>query len=80
MNDENQENKALEAPVTLTIPDSITVPAFAFLVVLNPDWRFTSQERKASPSSSVSSRLFGCARRATTTHQSHPNAAAFTVD
>ena len=57
MNDENQENEALEAPVTLTIPDSITVPAFAFLVVLNPDCCFTSQERKASPSSDLSQEL-----------------------
>jgi len=80
INDENQENEALKDPVILTVPASITVPGFAFLIALNPDWCFTSQERKASPSSSVSSRLFWCARRATTTHQSHPNAAAFTVD
>ena len=68
MNDENQKNEALEAPVTLTIPDSITVPAFAFLVVLNPDWRFTSQERKASPSWSVSQPLFHYVRPETPTH------------
>jgi hypothetical protein len=69
MNDENQENEALKDPAILTIPASITVPGFGFLVALNPDLRFTLQERKASPLSSVSSRLFGCARRATSTHQ-----------
>ena len=69
MNDENQENEALEGPVILTIPASLTVPGFGFLVALNPDWRFTWQERKASSALSVGSRLFGCAMRATTTHQ-----------
>jgi hypothetical protein len=46
MNDENQENEALKDPVILTIPASITVPGFAFLVALNPDWCFASQERE----------------------------------
>jgi hypothetical protein len=66
MNDENQENGR---PVILTIPASLTVPGFGFLVALNPDWRFTWQEREASSALSVWSRLFGCVRRATTTHQ-----------
>ena len=65
MNDENQENEALKGSVIFTIPASLTVPGFGFLVALNPDWCFTSQEGKASPSS----RLFGCATRAPTTHQ-----------
>ena len=43
MNDENQENEALKGPVILTIPASLTVPGFGFLVALNPDWCFTSQ-------------------------------------
>jgi hypothetical protein len=54
MNDENQEN---ERPVILTAPDSITVPGFGFLIALNPHWCFTSQERKASPSSDLSQEL-----------------------
>jgi hypothetical protein len=33
MNDENQEN---DRPVILTIPASLTVPGFGFLVALNP--------------------------------------------
>ena len=37
MNDENQENDRL---VILTIPASLTVPGFGFLVALNTDWRF----------------------------------------
>jgi hypothetical protein len=61
MNDENQENEALEGPVILTIPASLTVPGFGFLVALNPDWCFSSQERNANRSSSLSSRLFGSA-------------------
>ena len=69
MNDENQENEALKSPVILTLPASLTVPGFGFLVALNPDWRFTWQEREASSALSVWSRLFGCARRATSTHQ-----------
>ena len=48
MNDENQENEALKSPVILTLPASLTVPGFGFLVALNPDWRLTWQERKAS--------------------------------
>jgi hypothetical protein len=69
MNDENQENEALKGPVIFTIPASLTVPGFGFLVALNPDWYFTSQEKKANRLSSVLSRLFGCVRRATATHQ-----------
>jgi hypothetical protein len=37
MNDENQENEALKDPLILTIPASVTVPGFGFLVALNPD-------------------------------------------
>ena len=66
MNDENQEN---DRPVILTIPASLTVPGFGFLVALNPNWCFTWQERKASSALSVWSRLFVCARRATSSHQ-----------
>ena len=40
MNDENQENEAIQGPVILTIPASLTVPGFGFLVALNTDWRF----------------------------------------
>jgi hypothetical protein len=40
MKDENQENEALQGPVILTLPASLTVPGFGFLVALNPDWRF----------------------------------------
>jgi hypothetical protein len=40
MNDENRENEASKSPVILTIPASLTVPGFGFLVALNPDWRF----------------------------------------
>jgi len=69
MNDESQENEALEGPVIFTIPASLTVPGFGFLVALNPDWRFTWQEGEASSALSLWSRLFGCARRATSTHQ-----------
>jgi hypothetical protein len=69
MNDKNQENEALKGPVIFTIPASLTVPGFGFLVALSPDWCFTSQERNANRSSSVSSRFRGRARRATTTHQ-----------
>jgi hypothetical protein len=69
MNDENQENEGPKGPVILTMPASLAVPGFGFLVVLNPDWRLTWQERKASSALSVWSRLFGCARRATSTHQ-----------
>jgi hypothetical protein len=69
MNDENQENEALKGPVIFTKPASLTVPGFGSLVALNPDWSFTSQEGKAIPSWGVSSRLFGCAKRAATTHQ-----------
>ena len=69
MNDENQENEAAKGPVIVTIPASLTVPGFGLLVALNPDWCFTWQERKASSALSVWSRLLGCARRATATHQ-----------
>jgi hypothetical protein len=69
MNDENQENGAQKGPIILTLPASLTVPGFGFLVALNPDWRFTWQERKAGSALSVWSRLFGCAGRANTTHQ-----------
>ena len=69
MNDVNQENEELRGPVIFTIPASLTVPGFGFLVALNPDWCFTSKEGKARQSSSDSPRFFGCARRATTTHQ-----------
>jgi hypothetical protein len=69
MNDEIQENEKPNSPVILTIPASLTVPGFGFLVALNPDWCFTSRERKASPTSRVSLRLFGCAGRANTIHQ-----------
>jgi hypothetical protein len=57
MNDENQENETLKGPVILTIPASLTVPGFGFLVALNPDWCFTWQERKASPSAGFSQEL-----------------------
>ena len=40
MNDENQENEGPKGPVILTIPASLTVPGFGFLVALNPDWSF----------------------------------------
>jgi hypothetical protein len=40
MNDENQENEALKGPVILTVPASITVPGFGFLIALNPHWCF----------------------------------------
>jgi hypothetical protein len=63
MNDKDQENGQ---PVILTVPTSLTVPGFGFLVALNPDWCFTWQERKASSALSVSSRLFNCTRRALT--------------
>jgi hypothetical protein len=69
MNDENQENEALEGPVIFTISASLTVPGFGFLVALNPDWRFALQKKKANRLSSVLSRLFGCARRGSTIHQ-----------
>jgi hypothetical protein len=69
MNDENQENEAPKGPVILTMPASLTVPGFGFLVALNPDWRFTWQERKAISALSVWSRLLGWARRATSTQQ-----------
>jgi hypothetical protein len=45
MNDENQEN---DRPVILTIPASLTLPGFGFLVALNRDWCFSSQERNAN--------------------------------
>ena len=35
MNDENQENEELKGPVIFTIPASVTVPGFGFLVALN---------------------------------------------
>ena len=44
MNDENQENEVLKGPVIFTIPASLTVPGFGFLVVLNPDWCFEGQD------------------------------------
>jgi hypothetical protein len=62
MNAENQENEALKGPVIFTIPDSLTVPGFGFLIALNPDWRSISYEKKANRLSSGLSRLFGCAR------------------
>ena len=74
MNDENQENEALKGPVILTVPACVTAPGYGFLIALNPDWCFTSQERKASPSTSVSSRLFSCARRG-----SHHSPKAFRI-
>jgi hypothetical protein len=40
MNDENQENEELKDPVIFTIPASLTVPGFGFLVALNTDWCF----------------------------------------
>jgi hypothetical protein len=40
MNDENQENETPRGAVILTIPASLTVPGFGFLVALNPDWSF----------------------------------------
>ena len=64
MNDENQKNEALQGPVILTMPASLTVPGFGFLVALNPNWCFTWQERKASSALSFWSRLLGWARRA----------------
>ena len=57
MNDENQEKEELKGPVIFTIPASLTVPGFGFLVALNPDWCFTSKERNASGSSSMSQEL-----------------------
>ena len=39
MNEENQENEELNSPVIFTIPASLTVPGFGFLVALNPVWR-----------------------------------------
>jgi hypothetical protein len=39
MNDENQENEGPKSPVILTMPASLAVPGFGFLVALNPDWR-----------------------------------------
>jgi hypothetical protein len=69
MNDENQENEVLEGPLIFTIPASLTVPGFGFLVALNPDWCFTLQKKKANRLSSALSRLFGCARRGSTIHQ-----------
>jgi hypothetical protein len=72
MNDVNQENEELRGPVIFTIPASLTAPGFGFLIALNTDWCSTSQEGKANRSSSVSSRFFGRARRATTTHQRPP--------
>ena len=48
MNDKNQENEATKGPMILTAPTSITVPGFGFLVALDPDWCFTSQEGSAS--------------------------------
>jgi hypothetical protein len=62
MNDENQKNEELKGPVIFTIPDSLTVPGFGFLIALNPDWRSISHEKKTNRLSSVLSRLFGCAR------------------
>ena len=44
MNDKNQENEALQGPVILTLPASLTVPGFGFLVALNPDWRFEGDD------------------------------------
>jgi len=35
MNDEDKENEALKGPVILTIPASVAVPGFGFLVALN---------------------------------------------
>ena len=75
MNNENQEN---ERPLILTAPACLTLPGFGFLIALNPDWRFASQERNASRSSSVSSRIFGCATRATTITKGLPNSSTQT--
>ena len=58
MNDENQENEALKGPVILTIPASLTVPGFGFLVALNRDWCFegddSSRKRRRQVYRSVS--------------------------
>jgi hypothetical protein len=69
MNDANRENEALKGRVISTITASLTAPGFGSLIALDPDWCFTSKEGKASQSSSDSSRIFGCAKRATTIHQ-----------
>jgi hypothetical protein len=66
MNDENQEN---ERPMILTAPACVAVPGYGFHIALNPDWCFTSQERNASPSLRVSSRLSKLCQARTTTHQ-----------
>ena len=44
MNDENQENEALKGTVILTIPASVAVPGFGFLVALNRDWCFEGHD------------------------------------
>jgi hypothetical protein len=56
MNDENQENEALKSPVILTLPASLTVPGFGFLVALNPDCKgFSncSEKRDAEPTQNL---------------------------
>jgi hypothetical protein len=50
MNDENQENEAPKGPVILTIPASLTVPGFGFLVALDPHWRFEGINSDDEPS------------------------------
>ena len=39
MNEETQENEAPKGPVILTIPATLSLPGFGFLVALNTDWR-----------------------------------------
>ena len=50
MNEENQENEELSSPVIFTIPASLTVPGFGFLVALNPDWCFEEINRGSDSS------------------------------
>ena len=40
MNEATKENEAPKGPVILTIPASLSLPGFGFLVALNTDWRF----------------------------------------
>ena len=58
MNDENQENEAPKGPVILTIPDSVAVPGFGFLIALNRDLCFegdnSSRTRRRQVRRSVS--------------------------
>jgi hypothetical protein len=58
MNDENQENETPKGPVISTIPDSVAVPGFGFLIALNRDWWFegddSSRTRRRQGCQSVS--------------------------